>query len=84
MNKNDIEALAYLFNRSDNQILFLLSLIDYNLDILIELETKIKENFIHYCPASKESIDEILKFKFKKDFDIETIKNKLKNTCTVK
>lgn len=78
MNKNEIEALAYLFNRSDNQILFLLSLIDYNIDVLIELETKIKENFIHYCPASIESINEILKFEFKKDFDIEKIKKELK------
>ena len=71
MDKNEIEALSTLFNRSYNQTLFLLNLVENDINVLIELETKIKENFIHYCPASINSINKILNFEFKKDFDVE-------------
>lgn len=47
-------------NRSVNQTKFLLDLVDNNLMKLIELEEKMKNNFIGAVPGSKEEVQEIL------------------------
>lgn len=68
-------------NRSLNQTKFLLELINNDYNKLIDLENKIKNNFISYCPGTIDRINEILSIKEDKvnlyNFDI--FKNKVNN-----
>lgn len=55
-----IEELIEKTNRSKSQTLFLLQLLDNDFDKLVLLESKIKEQYIAYCPSTKEEIEKIL------------------------
>jgi len=55
-----VEKLINVTNRSKWQTLFLLELLNDDLFKLLELEEKIKNNFIGYCPSDKEECNKIL------------------------
>jgi hypothetical protein len=57
---NFLNRLRLSVNRSEAQSLFLLELLDGDFVKLLELEEKIKNNFIGYCPADRETCDSIL------------------------
>jgi len=46
-------------NRSRGQTVFLLELLEGDMDKLLELELKLKNNFVMYCPSDRESVDEV-------------------------
>lgn len=66
MDKTILNKFTNATNRSMNQTLFLLDLVEGNLLKLVELEEKIKNNFISFAPASKEKVDEILSMSYGK------------------
>ena len=49
-----------LTNRSANQTEFLYELCNYYLDTLVELEEKLANNFVGYCPGDKETVEMVL------------------------
>lgn len=55
-----IDRLILITNRSKHQTLLLLRLLNNDLFKLMELEEKIKNNFIFYCPNTTENCNEIL------------------------
>lgn len=55
-----LERLTVATNRSRGQTVFLLELLDNDVFKLMELEEKIKNNHIHYCPGDRETCDKIL------------------------
>lgn len=59
-NMKILNEFTNITNRSINQTKFLLELLDGDFMKLIELEEKIKNNFISYCPGDKESVQRIL------------------------
>lgn len=60
LDSNLLDSLTTATNRSKGQTLFLLELLDNDLEKLILLEEKIKNNFIFYCPGDKEECERIL------------------------
>jgi len=78
MKKEFLDRLTTATNRSKRQAQFLLELLDNDVFKLMELEEKIKNNFIRYCPGDKETCDKILamdnsewfKLTFKKEQNI--------------
>lgn len=63
MDENTLDKLTTIFNRSKIQMNFLFQLVDGDLEKLKELEIKIKNNHIHYCPGDKEEAQIILNMK---------------------
>lgn len=63
---NILNRFTNATNRSLNQTKFLLDLLDGDLMKLIELEEKMKNNFISAVPGSIEEIDEILNMDYGK------------------
>lgn len=77
LDANLMEELTNKTNRSKNQTQFLFELCDFNFEKLVELERKIKNNFIFYCPGDKDELNHILSlgegkgwFKLEPRFDI--------------
>ncbi len=73
MREEYLDRLILLTNRSKFQTKFLLGLLDNDVFSLMELEEKIKNNFIGYCPDCKDECDKILSMNngtewFKLDF----------------
>lgn len=60
LDKNLMEELTNKTNRSRNQTQFLFELCDFNFEKLVELERKIKNNFVSYCPGDKEEVERVL------------------------
>jgi hypothetical protein len=60
IDKDTLELLALKYNRSKTQVLFLFQLVDGNFELLDQLELKIKNCFIFYCPENKDQVTEIL------------------------
>jgi len=58
-----LKFLVETFNRSKSQTQELYNLVDGDFDKLIELEHKIKRNYVMYCPGSVVSVNRILKMK---------------------
>jgi len=54
-------ALIAKSNRAEAQTQFLFNLLDGDFNKLCELEEKIKNNFLFFCPDSKEEVNKILK-----------------------
>ncbi len=59
--KGLVNRLTNITNRSISQTQFLFELCDYNFVKLVQLEQKIKNNNISYCPGDKKEINTILK-----------------------
>jgi len=60
-NKNEfLERLVSVTNRSKAQTLFLLDLLDNDVFLLMELEEKLKNNHLHYCPSTIDEVNEVL------------------------
>lgn len=59
--KDTFDLLTDITNRSKSQTLFLYELCDRSCLKLLLLEKRLKEKFTTYCPADKETIEEILK-----------------------
>jgi len=68
MNKRLIDKISTIFNRSVQQTNFLFELMDNDFQKLIDLELKIKNNFIHYCPSNLNEVDSIMKIDNKSDW----------------
>jgi len=47
-------------NRSKHQTLFLLDLLDNDFLKLMELEEKLKNNFLFYCPSTRKECEKVL------------------------
>jgi hypothetical protein len=58
--KDIIDTISSIFNRSVHQTNQLLEILDNDYNKLIEVEWRIKNLFIFYCPMGKEECDEIL------------------------
>lgn len=58
-----LDRFSKTVNRSRNQTHFLFNLLNGNLIKLIELEEKIKNNYITYCPSTLEECEKILTMK---------------------
>ena len=63
-----LKYISSLTNRKTTQTEFLYNLVGGNIDLLILLERKIKNNGVPYCPGSLSDIKEILDMKDKSDF----------------
>lgn len=74
VNKRLLDKLSTKVNRSKAQVEMLFSLCDGRLDMLFELEEKIKNNHISYCPSTKPEITQILNFPPKKTFNLDDLR----------
>jgi len=68
MEKDKLDKLTDVTNRGKGQTLFLLKLLDGDILKLLELEEKLKNNFLHYCPADKEECEKVLSMGNGKDW----------------
>lgn len=66
MGDDVLNELTNVTFRSLGQTKFLLDLLDNDFKKLIELEEKIKNLFIHYCPGDRKECDKILQTKVDK------------------
>ncbi len=64
IDKDKLELLIKKTNRAESQTQFLFNLLDGDFDKLIEVEEKIKNNFLFYCPSTQEEINKILKMDY--------------------
>jgi hypothetical protein len=55
-----LEEISSITNRSLAQTTSLFGLVDEDFSKLTELEDKIKNNHLSYCPSTKEEVEEIL------------------------
>lgn len=55
-----INEVSSLFNRSKGQVQYLFELCEGDYSRYMELEIKIKNNFITYCPGTKDDVNHIL------------------------
>jgi hypothetical protein len=55
-----LDALSDTVHRGYSQLKELYELCDYDLDKLMELERKLKSNFLSYCPGDKEEVEKCL------------------------
>jgi len=70
--KRLIDKISTIFNRSVQQTNFLFELLGNDFQKLIDLELKIKNNFIYYCPDDLNEVDFIMKLTDKSDyFEVE-------------
>lgn len=60
MKKEFIKRISIAVNRSLAQTTFLLDLLDYDLFKYLELEEKLKNNFVGYCPGDLKECKKIL------------------------
>ena len=60
MNPDLLDRLTDATNRSKGQTNFLYDLCDGDLEKLLRLEEKIRNNFLSYCPDDKEEVEKIL------------------------
>lgn len=60
MREKFLNSLTSATNRSKGQTLFLLELLDGDVFKLMELEEKLQNNHIHYCPGDKEECERVL------------------------
>ena len=60
MREEFLNRFITTINRSKGQTLFLLKLLNNDIFKLMELEEKIKNNHISYCPGDREECDKIL------------------------
>ncbi len=74
VNKSLLDKLTTKVNRSKAQEEMLFSLCDERLDILFDLEEKIKNNHISYCPSNKSEIVKILNLRTKRVFDLDDLR----------
>lgn len=74
-----LNRLTTTINRSKAQTLFLLDLLEYDVFKLMELEEKLKNNFIGYCPGDKEECDKILQMDNGSEWFKMTFKCEIKN-----
>lgn len=56
-----LDRLTKITNRSKGQTQFLFELCDCDFDKLLELERKLKNNFVFWVPGDKESLDLVLR-----------------------
>lgn len=66
-----LEKLTNKTNRSKGQTQFLYNLVDGDFCRLIELEEKLTNNYIGWCPGDKESVEEVLDMENKGKFKLE-------------
>lgn len=74
VNKKLLDRLTKKVNRSNSQEEMLFSLCDERLDILFDLEEKIKNNHLSYCPSTKSEIVAILNLRAKRVFDLDDLR----------
>lgn len=81
---NLMEELTNKTCRSRNQTQFLFELCDFNFEKLVELERKLKNNFVMYVPGDKDEVNRILNlgegkswFKLEPRFEFVWDKNEL-------
>ena len=60
LDKDTLKFFTDKTNRSDGQTQFLFNLVNCDIEKLKELETKIKNCFISYCPDSDKEVKQIL------------------------
>lgn len=60
LNNEDLEWITNLTNRSKAQTQYLFELVEYDFEKLKQLEMKIHNCFIFYCPADSNEIQFIL------------------------
>lgn len=72
----DLKPLIIKTNRAKHQTEKLFDILDGDYNKLVDLEQKIKNCFITYCPFSKEECDKILKMSNKiDDYNFKELKN---------
>ena len=57
--KTFLDKLTDVTNRSKRQTNFLLELLDNDVFKLMELEEKLKNNQLHYCPGTREECEKV-------------------------
>lgn len=60
MTKELVEEFARKYNRSNNQVGFLLELLNEDLDMYHKLEENITKKMVTYCPDTMEEVNKIL------------------------
>jgi hypothetical protein len=60
LDKERLEWITHQTRRGNNQTQFLYQLVDGDFEKLKQLELKLQNNFIHYCPSTREQVEEIL------------------------
>jgi hypothetical protein len=77
INDATFELYTTAINRSKSQTLYLLDLLYGDYDLLIHLEEKTKNNFLHYSPSNILSVIKIFLMKDKiSDYNYDIYKNK--------
>lgn len=74
INKRLLDKLTTKINRSKAQEEMLFALCDGRLDMLFDLEEKIKNNHISYCPSTKSEITKILNMQIEKIFNLDDLR----------
>lgn len=79
LGKQMVEVLTNRTNRSKGQTMFLLELLNGDYNKLLELEERLKNNFLYYCPADMEEVEKVLAMKNDKCLlDLSDLKTTLK------
>ena len=55
-----LDMLSNYTNRGSSQSAFLFELCDFDFDRFCLLEEKLQNNFVHYCPSTKEDVTRLL------------------------
>ena len=63
LDKEQLDFLTKRTNRSVNQTQFLYQLVDGDFEKLKQLEMQLKNCFCFFCPADKESVEEVMNMK---------------------
>jgi len=67
MDKEKLEEFIKDTNRSLYQTKFLLELLDEDFQKLVDLEERIENLHLHYCPGDREACEEVLKMELSED-----------------
>jgi len=70
--KDHLDWLTDKTSRSVGQTKMLLELVDNDFEKLVDLEVKIKECFLSYCPSDKESVKEVMDMESKSKWNLNT------------
>lgn len=60
-----LERFTDVTNRSKSQTLFLYGLVQRDFEKLVELEEKLKNNHLSYCPSNKEEVERVLQMSYR-------------------
>lgn len=68
LDEQRLDWLTSETNRSNAQTQFLFGLVDGDWGMMLDLEYRLKNNFIGYCPGDRDSVDNVLSMELRNDW----------------